>query len=179
MSAQKTYRDHVMNLSNRILSTYSSKPVSSLTDALSVILTAIGENVMAGTDQIPDPGHSTVEQCSVSACFMAACSVPLVLKLDELGQEVAVDSLMHRAGARVFRNYTGEDQRVIVDSGIVMFREIAHAARGNRKLEEWIGSVHNVTNRYVLTEGQTDCTDLFAPLYMVLLMAAKQIDAGH
>ncbi|HNU74275.1 MAG TPA: hypothetical protein PKM95_05470 [Deltaproteobacteria bacterium] len=175
VSGRKTYRDHVINLANRILSGYSSQPVSGLPEALSVILTAIGENVMAGTDQVPEPGRSTVEQCSVCVCFMAACSVTLISKLNDLGYEVAVSDLMHQAGNRVFVNHTREDQRVIVDSGVLLFKEMIQEAGSSRKLTEWMGSVHNITDRYVLTEGLTDCTDLFAPLYLVLLMATKQI----
>ena len=168
-----------MNLSSRILSRYNSRPVSGLTEALTVILTSIGEHAMAGTDHIPDPGHSTVEKCSVNACFMAACTVPLISRLNESGNEVDVDSLMRRVGRRVFRSYCEEDRQVIMDSGILMFKEMLNAAQGNHRLEEWMGSVHNVTQRYVLTEGYTDCADLFAPLYLVLLMATRQIGTRH
>ncbi len=174
MSTQKTYRERVMNLSSRVLGPCDSQPARSVAEALTIILAAICENVMAGTDHVPDPEHSTVEKCSVSACFMAACSVPLISHLREEKQNVDAESLMHRAGRRVFGRYGEEDRRTIVESGILLFKELTHEASNNRKLLEWMGSVHNVTDKYVLTEGQTDCVDLFAPLYLVLLMATKQ-----
>jgi hypothetical protein len=177
VSTQKTYREHVMNLSSRVLGPCDSQPARNAAEALTIILAAICENVMAGTDHVPDPGYSTVEKCSVSACFMAACSVPMISQLREGEQNVDAVSLMHRAGRRVFGRYGEEDRRTIVESGILLFKELVHEASDNHKLHEWMSSVHNVTDRYVLTEGQTDCVDLFAPLYLVLLMATKQTDA--
>ena len=53
---------------------------------------------------------------------------------------------------------------MIVDSGVLLSGKHSRG-RSSRKLTEWMGSVHNITDRYVLTEGLTDCTDLFAPLY--------------
>ncbi|HPD21028.1 MAG: hypothetical protein ACOX3E_04545 [Desulfomonilia bacterium] len=177
MSTQKTYRDRVMNLSSRILGPCDSQPVRSLTEALTIILAAICENVMAGTGHIPDPEHSTIEKCSVSVCFMAACTVPLISQLREGGQDVDAESLLHRAGQRIFERYGKEDQRTIVESGMFLFKELINEAPGNHKLQEWMGSVHNVTDKYVRTGGRTDCVDLFAPLYLVLLMATKQTGA--
>ena len=58
-----------------------------------------------------------------------------------------------------------------------LFKELINEAPGNHKLQEWMGSVHNVTDKYVRTGGRTDCVDLFAPLYLVLLMATKQTGA--
>lgn len=166
-----------MNLSRRILGPCDSQPVRSLAEALTIILAAICENAMAGTDHVPDPEHSTVEKCSVSACFMAACTVPLISQLREQEQNVDAEPLLHRAGRRVFRHFVEEDRQMIVESGIILFKELIHGASDNSKLQEWMSSVHNVTDRYVLTEGQTDCADLFAPLYLVLLMATKQTGA--
>lgn len=174
MSGVKTYRDHVMKLSKAILSACGSTAVTDLTEALTVILASIGENVMAGTDHVPDPSQSTMEKCSVNACFMAACTVPLITGLHELGCHVDADSLMHRTGGRVYQNYGESQRREIVDAGVLMFKDMIGAAGDKPKLLEWMGSVSNVVDRYVLTEGQTDCVELFSPLYLVLLMAAGQ-----
>lgn len=176
MSSKKTYRENIMNLAGKIMSRYDSMPVNDLDDALAVVLSFIGENVMAGTDQIPDPEHCTIEKCSASACFMAACSVPIFYGLREMNHVIDPIPVMHRAGGRVFKHFTEQDRLSIMDSGIGLFRELACMTRDNPKLEEWVNSVHNVTNRYVLTEGETDCVELFAPLYLVFLMAARQLD---
>lgn len=174
MNIEKTYRDNVMNLADRILSSYDSRPVPSLNEALTVILSFIGENVLAGTDQTADPDHSTLDQCTANACFLAACSVPLISRLQELGDEVDALSLMHQVGERVFKKYPEPDRKLIMDSGIILFKDLIRQAKSIQKLEEWLTSINNVTDRYVLTLGVTDCVDLFAPLYMVLIMATKQ-----
>jgi len=174
MNEQKTYSESAMRLADRILIGCDARPAGSVIEALPVILAAIGERILAGADQIPEPGNLSIEACSVSACFMAACSVPMLYNLRDNGFPIDAASLMHRAGNRVFGNYEDEDRAAIIDSGIRLFREIVSTAKDNRRLEEWMSSVHNVTDRYILTEGKTDCAELFAPLYMVLLMATKQ-----
>jgi len=84
---------------------------------------------------------------------------------------------MHRTGRRVYRNYGEKERREIVDMGILLFKDLIGAAGDKPKLHEWMGSVSNVVDKYVLTEGQTDCVELFSPLYLVLLMATGQTKA--
>lgn len=175
MDTDKTYRDNVMKLADRILKPCDSRPIGDPDEALKVILSFIGENVLAGTDQAADPEHSTLDQCTASACFLAACSVPLISGLQETGYETDALSLMHKVGERVFKKYPESDRKLIIDSGILLFKDLALQAKGIHKLKEWLTSINNVTNRYVLTLGDTDCVELFAPLYMVLLMATKQV----
>lgn len=177
MDTNKTYRENVFRLADNILRSCDAKPVESVEGALAVILSAIGENALSGTDQNPDPVHTSLEKCSVTACFMAACSVPLISSLQEMDCRVDVLPIMDRAGARVFKRYQESDRKIIMESGIFMFKEMVQTAGNNLKMAEWLSSIHNVTNRYVQTEGTTDCTDLFAPLYMVLLLATKQFKA--
>lgn len=175
---QKAYSESAIRLAGRILLGCGAKPVDSLNEAVPVILASIGEHILAGADQVPEPGSLTAESCSVSACFMAACSVPMLYGLRDHEFLLDAVSLMHKAGDRVFKNFSEEDRAGIIDSGILLFREIVSLAKDNRRLEEWMGSIHNVTDKYIHTEGTTDCVELFAPLYMVLLMATKQFKAS-
>jgi hypothetical protein len=177
MNGQKTYHESAMRLAGKILIGCDARPVDSMNEALTVILASIGEHILAGADQIPEPGNLAIEACSVSACFMAACSVPMLYNLQENDLLIDAVSLMHRTGDRVFKNFSENDRTAIIDSGIRLFREIVSMAHDNQRLEEWMSSAHNVTDKYILTEGKTDCVELFAPLYMVLLMATKQIKA--
>lgn len=145
--------------------------------AVAVILSSIASHALDGTGHVPEPEHSTVEKCSVASCFLTACSVPLISRVREEGHEIEAPSLMHRTGTLVFKAFGDEDREAIVDSGIMLFREMVHEARGSRRMEEWLGSVHSVTQRYILTRGTSDCALLIAPLYLVLLMAARQAGA--
>ncbi len=173
----KTFLTSIMTLAGSIHGKQGPVQMDNHRDALAVILAEIGNNVLLGTDQRADAEHTSIEKASVTACFLAACSVPLVSPFLGTEKEIDVINLMQETGSRVFSNYDEVSRKLIVDSGILLFREMAHAAKGNPKMEEWMSSVHNVTNKYVLTEGATDNTDLFAPLYLVLLMATKQMKA--
>lgn len=175
MNGQRSYQKSALRLANRILIGCDSKPVDNVVEALSIILASIGEHILAGADQVPEPGKSTIEACSVSACFMAACSVPMIYNSKEDDVLIDAASLMHKTGDRVFRSFTESDRKIIIDSGILLFREIISITEANQRLEEWMNSINNVTDKYILTEGKTDCVELFAPLYMVLLMATKQV----
>ncbi len=175
MNAEKSYRDNVMHLADRILISCDSRPVGNLNEAMTVILSTIGETVLAGTDQIADPDHSTIDQCTVSMCFLAACSVPLITGVQESGHEIDAMSVMEKVGQRVFGKFPEPDRKLILESGILLFKDLSRLAEKIHKLGEWLVSIHNVTNKYVLSSGTTDCVDLFAPLYMVLLMATKQL----
>ena len=175
MDRQKTYSESAIRLADRILIGCDARPVNSLNEALPVILATIGEQILAGADQVPEPGALSIEACSVSACFMAACSVPMLYNLREDDSLIDAASLMHRTGDRVFKSFGDDDRASIISSGIRLFREIISTAKDNQRLEEWMSSIHNVTDKYIFTEGKTDCAMLFAPLYMVLLMATKQL----
>jgi hypothetical protein len=166
-----------MSFADRLLRDCDARPLDSISDALTVILVSMCSHALSGTEHVPDPEHSTVEKCTVASCFMTACSVPLVSWLKEEGHELDAVSLMHHAGSRVFDRFDGPDRETIVESGILLFREMVGLARENRRMEEWLTSVHNVTERYVLTEGRSDCVELIAPLYLVLLMATRQMTA--
>lgn len=150
------------------------KPPEAAEAALAVILASIASHALDGTGHVPDPEHSTVEKCSVASCFLSACSVPLICRVREEGHEADAASLMRRTGTLVFKAFGDHDREAIVDSGIALFREMTHEAGGGRRMEEWLASVHNVTERYVLTQGTSDSALLIAPLYLVLLMAAGQ-----
>jgi hypothetical protein len=171
----KAYLPKIMTLAASIHSRQEPMHIDDHRDALAVILAEIGNNVLLGTDQITDAEHTSIEKASVTACFLAACSVPLVTPFLGTENEIDVIKLMHETGSRVFSGYDEVSRKTIVDSGILLFREIANAAKDIPKMEEWMSSVNNVTNKYVLTEGVTDNTELFAPLYLVLLMATKQM----
>lgn len=173
--SDKSFLANLVSLAARINRGHEPAHNEKPSDALTVVLTDIGSNILTGTDQIADPEHMSLEEASLAACFMAACSVPLVAPFLGTAKEVDVISLMHDAGNRVFCRYDESSRKNIVDSGVLLFREIALAAKGIRKMEEWISSVHNVTSKYVMTEGETDNSDLFAPLYLVLFMATKQL----
>ncbi|HNY64860.1 MAG TPA: hypothetical protein PKM41_05440 [Deltaproteobacteria bacterium] len=177
MIAEKSHREAIMSCADSLLRDYDSRPLDSVRDALTVILSSIGSHALAGTEHVPDPEHSTVEKCMVASCFLTACSVPLVSWVKEEGHELDAFSLMRHVGSKVFDRFGEPDREAIVDSGISLFRDMADAARQNRRLEEWLTSVHNVTERYVLTEARSDCVELIAPLYLVLLMATGQMKA--
>jgi hypothetical protein len=146
-------------------------------EAAAAVLVSMSSHALAGTEHVPHPDHSSVEKCSVAACFLAACSVPLLSWIKEEGSEPDPYSLMHRVGEKVFASFGEEDRKTIIGSGIGLFREMAQAAKENRRMEEWLTSVHDVTERFVLTEGRSDCIELIAPLYLVLLMATGQAKA--
>jgi hypothetical protein len=174
MNPERSRRDSLLGFARTLTGGERAQVIVDPMEALSVILDSMGGHALAGTEHVPDPAHSTVEKCSVTACFLAACSVPLISWLKEEGHEVDPVPLMHLVGARIFRSFGEEDRKAIVDSGVMLFREMAHMAREYRRMEEWMASVHNVAERFVLTEGTSDCVELIAPLYLVLLMATKQ-----
>jgi hypothetical protein len=176
MASERSHPEILMSFAGALLAESGAPPAGDYAEALTAILVSMGSHALAGTEHVPDPEHSSVEKCSVAACFLSACSVPLAAWIKEAGHELDAVSLMHRAGSRVFPLFGEDDRKAIVDSGITLFREMAEIALGNRRLAEWMDSVHNVAQRYVLTEGSSDCVELIAPLYLVLLMAARQVN---
>jgi hypothetical protein len=175
MSGEQNILETLKGFAGTLASDYGAGPLDDPVEAVTVILVSVGSHALAGTEHVPDPDHSSVEKCSVASCFLAACSVPLISWIKEQGHEVDPVSLMHHVGSRVFSLFPDQDRRGIVDAGVALFREMANAARENKRMEEWLTSVHNVTERYVRTEGRSDCVELIAPLYLVLLMAARQM----
>jgi hypothetical protein len=174
VNAEGSHLDSLLSFARTLNGGERAPAIVDAMEALTVILDSMGGHALAGTEHVPDPTHSTVEKCSVTACFLAACSVPLISWLKEEGHEVDAVFLIHLVGARIFRSFGEENRKAIADSGIMLFREMAHMAREYRRMEEWMTSVHNVAERFVLTEGTSDCVELIAPLYLVLLMATKQ-----
>jgi hypothetical protein len=177
MSKEETRIDTLMCFAGTLVSDEPARQPDGIMDALTIILVSLSSHALSGTEHVPDPEHSTMEKCAVAACFLAACSVPLLSWLREEGHELDAATLMHHTGSSVFCAFEDQDQKTIIDSGIALFRELALVAKGNRRLGEWLTSVHDVTERYVLTRGQSDCVELIAPLYLVLLMAARQMKA--
>ncbi len=176
-SPYPTY-DNIMDFAGRIQVESSSPEISTAMEAATLILTTITRHAFAGTDHIPDPRHSTIEKSCVGACFMAACSVPLVYALKEADAQIDVKELMGNAGREIFGSYPPDDRQAILDEGVLLLQEITRQARSSRKLEEWMTSIHSVTNKYVSTLGETEYIELFAPLYLVLLMATRQFTAN-
>jgi len=163
-----------MDLANKLQGQKNAAPVHDVMEAAALILAMITGHAFDGTDHIPHPDHSTIEKSMVGTCFMAACSVPIVYNLQERDTPLDVKELMINAGDRLFKDYSEADRRDIVDEGILLFQEIFRASRDNAKFEEWMSSVHSVTNKYIMSMGDTEYVELFAPLYLVLLMAARQ-----
>ena len=164
-----------MDLANKLQRQKNTAPVHDVMESAALILATITGHAFEGTDHIPHPDHSTIEKSMVGACFMAACSAPIAYTLQEQDSPIDVRELMTEAGSTLFQDYSDDDRRIIVDEGTGLFQEIIQAARSNEKLEEWMTSVHTVTNKYINSIGDTEYVELFAPLYLVLLMAARQI----
>lgn len=178
MDKNRDFPDTLMDFANKLLSERDGPPVQDVMDAAVLILATITRHAFEGTDHIPHPDHSTIEKSTVGACFMAACSAPIAYTLCEQDSPIDVRELMTKAGANLFQDYIDADQDIIVNEGIGLFQEIIQAARSNKKLEEWMASVHTVTNKYINSAGDTEYVELFAPLYLVLLMAARQFAAN-
>lgn len=166
--------DNIMNFAGRIQLESGSPEISTVMAAATLILSNITRHALAGTDHIPDPNHSSIEKSCVGACFMAACSVPLVYALKEQDIDLDVHELMSNAGLHIFGSYKQTDRQTIIDEGILLFQDITMQAGNNTKLGEWMTSIHSVTNKYVSSLGDTEYIELFAPLYLVLLMATRQ-----
>ena len=166
--------DNIMDFAGRLQVESGSPEISTAMEAATLILTTITRHALAGTDHIPDPRHSPIEKSCVGSCFMAACSVPLVYALKEADVEIGAKELMANAGGEIFSGYPPDDRQTILDEGILLLQEITRQARDSKKLEEWMTSIHSVTNKYVSTLGDTEYIELFAPLYLVLLMATRQ-----
>jgi len=178
MDKNRDFPDTLMDFADKLLSERDAPPVQDVMDAAVIVLATITRHAFMGTDHIPHPDHSTIEKSAVGACFMAACSAPIAYTLCEQDSPIDVKELMTKAGADLFQNYSEADRRIIVDGGIGLFQEIIQAARSNEKLEEWMTSVYKVTNKYINSAGDTEYVELFAPLYLVLLMAARQFAAN-
>jgi hypothetical protein len=176
MKTNTPFQDTIMDFADKLQVETGASPVKNLLDASTLILTTITRHALAGTDHLLHPDHSSIEKSSVGACFMAACSAPIAYTLHEQNSLIDVKKLMTSAGKNIFQNYSDADQSVIVDKGIMLFQEIIQAARENVKLEEWMISIHSVTTKYILTKGDTEYVELFAPLYLVLLMATQQFN---
>jgi len=170
---KKPYRDLIIIVADKHRPTTTVHEITDLKQALTTILSAVTGHAMEGSDQTPHPDHSSVEKCSIGACFMAACSVPLIYGLRE--EEIAVEpeAIMHGAGTLLFRPYNATDIDTIISEGMRLFREIIEIAPKNKNLAEWIESVHNLTNRYILSGGDKEYVELLAPLYLVLLQASS------
>ncbi|HHO77204.1 MAG TPA: hypothetical protein ENN05_12365 [Deltaproteobacteria bacterium] len=166
--------DNIMDFAGRIQVESGSPEILTTMDAATIILSTITRHAFTGTDHIPDPDHSSFEKSCVGACFMAACSVPLVYALKEADIDLDVHDLMSNTGMEIFRGYHQTDRQTIIDEGILLFQDITRQAGNNTKLEEWMTSIHTVTNKYITTLGDTEYIELFAPLYLVLLMATRQ-----
>lgn len=178
MDSHSTFHDTIMDLAASLQIVSGEPLVRDIMEAATLVLASIARQAMAGTDHIPHPDHSTMEKSSVGACFMAACAAPIVYALNEQDIPVDVRELLINAGARVFQGYSDADRTTIVEGGISLFQEILQAASANAKLEEWMASIHNVTDKYIRSRGDTEYVELFAPLYLVLLMATRQFDGG-
>jgi hypothetical protein len=176
MNTDTSFQDRIMDFAGKLQIETGASPVKNLMDASTLVLTTITSHALAGTDHLPHPDHSSIEKSSVGACFMAACSAPIAYTLQEQNSPIDVKKLMTNAGRNIFRNYSDADQSGIVNEGILLFQEIIQAARENVKLEEWMTSIHSVTTKYILTKGDTEYVELFAPLYLVLLMATRQFN---
>jgi hypothetical protein len=174
MDNNREFPGIIMDFANKIQGEKVAAPVHDVMEASVLILATITRYAFDGTDHIPHPNHSTIEKSTVGACFMAACSAPIAYTLFEQDSPIDVKELMAKAGADLFEDYSEADRHIIVDGGILLFQEIIQAARSNEKLEEWMTSVHSVTNKYINSLGDTEYVELFAPLYLVLLMAARQ-----
>lgn len=178
MDKNREFPGILMDFADQLLSKQDEAAAQDVMDAAVTVLATITRHAFEGTDHIPHPDHSTIEKSTVGACFMAACSAPIAYTLCEQDSPIDVKELMTKTGADLFQNYSKEDQRIIVDGGIGLFQEIIQAARSNEKLEEWLSSVHTVTIKYINSAGETEYVELFAPLYLVLLMAARQFTAN-
>ena len=170
----KNFHEALMDFAHKLQGENNAAPVHDVMEAAALILITITRHAFEGTDHIPHPGHSTIEKSTVGACFMAACSVPIAYNLQEQDAPIDVSELMINAGASLFQQYSEVDQRNIVDKGILLFQELFRAARDNAKFKEWITSVHSVTEKYIMSNGDTEYVELLGPLYLVLLMAARQ-----
>jgi len=175
MDKKREFRSSIMDLANKLQKSGDAAPVPDVMEAAALILATITRHAFDGTDHIPHPDHSTIEKSTVGACFMAACSAPIAYTLHEQDSPIDVKELMTKTGADIFQHYSDDDRCLIVDEGISLFQEIIQAARSHEKLEEWMVSVHSVTNKYITSIGDTENVELFAPLYLVLLMAARQM----
>lgn len=176
MNTDTSFQDTIMDFAAKLQVETGTSPAKDLLDASTLILITITRHALAGTDHLLHPDQSSVEKSSVGACFMAACSAPIAYTLLEQNSPIDTKKLMMNAGRQIFRNYSDEDQSLIIDEGILLFQEIIQAARENVKLEEWMTSIHSVTTKYILTKGDTEYVELFAPLYLVLLMATHQFN---
>lgn len=174
MDKNKEFLSTIMDFADKLQAGTDTSPAPAIMTAAALILATVTRHAFEGADHIPHPDHSSIEKSTVGACFMAACSVPIVYNLQEQDTPIDVKELMINAGARLFQEYSEADRRHIIDEGILLFQEIFRAARDNAKFEEWMTSVHSVTNKYIMSKGDTEYVELFAPLYLVLLMAARQ-----
>ncbi len=168
------YVEKIQALAAKITNRHDQPWQDNLSEGVITILTAIGENAMSGTDQVADPESMSVEKCTLCACFMAGCSVPILSRLHEMNHTLDAVAIMHGAGHAVFHKFNAQDRKMIIDDGIVLFKDLVATSTDNRKMKEWLDSIAGVTEKYVATEGDTDNVDLFAPLYLVLLMATRQ-----
>ena len=174
MDKNKEFSSTIMNFADILQAGTGTPPAPDIMTAAALILDTITRHAFEGTDHIPHPDHSSIEKSAVGACFMAACSVPIVYNLQEQDTPIDVNELLIKAGAGLFQEYSETDRLHIIDEGILLFQELFRASRDNAKFEEWMTSVHSVTDKYIMSKGDTEYVELFGPLYLVLLMAARQ-----
>ncbi|MGC9323491.1 MAG: hypothetical protein ACP5G0_01965 [Desulfomonilia bacterium] len=173
-SSHVHFSEHLTKLAESIQTPSRDISGSEVMQSLVTVLTTIMDHAMDGTDHIPHPDHSSPEKSAVCACFMAACTVPMISSLKEEGIDIQGDVLMDSAGSVLFSSYSEQQRSRILRDGMYLLSEIIEDARGNTPLEQWLTTVHSTTMQYILTEGENEYIELFAPLYLVLLMAAKQ-----
>lgn len=164
----------IMDLARILQDDAVTCPAPDVMSASAIVLAVITRHAFNGTDHIPHPDHSTIEKSTVGASFMAACSVPIAYRLQQQAIPIDVRDLMRNAGVDLFREYSESDRHSIIDGGILLFQELVDSARNTAKFTEWMTSVHSVTEKYIMSKGDTEYVELFAPLYLVLLMAARQ-----
>ncbi|MBN2297666.1 MAG: hypothetical protein JXM72_03685 [Deltaproteobacteria bacterium] len=174
MDTNKNFQRTIMDFAHKLQTETGTPCPFDIMSAAALVLATITRHAFDGTDHVPHPDRCTIEKSTVGACFMAACSVPIIYSLQEQNIPVDVNELMKNAGTRLFQEYSEADQCTIIDEGILLFQEIFSASRDNKKFEEWMASVHSVTDKYIMSKGDTEYVELFAPLYLVLLMAARQ-----
>ena len=178
-TAMKTARlmtEQIMEIAKTIDPCFGQEPKRDIMEGVSLVLTTITRHASAGCDHILHPEHSTIEKSSVCACFMTACSVPIVYTIQEQNTPIDVNELLSHAASTLFNDYREAERNRIIDEGMCLFQDIIRIGRTSRKMEEWMTSLHNVTNKYIDTQGDTEYVELFAPLYLVLLMATGQAD---
>jgi hypothetical protein len=148
-----------------------------INDAAVIVLTHIGTSVLcaAGDTPVPPAAHSA--RPATGVCFIAACLIPITVRLRSRGVAFDPKQALGIAAVSVFQGYGIDDRAQILFRGSTMFQEVLAAAADRANIKEWLDATMLASECYVLTADKK-WLPLLRRMYETLV-AAEEVPAGR